>query len=291
MAAREITVAVVQTGTLPGSSKDAKIEQLLPLVEKASKGGSQIILLPELCDTDYEKFYAKDPEYFALAEPIPGPTTKAVGEITKTHGSYVIVPLFERAAPGVYCNSAATVGPDGTVVDVYRKTHVAGVQVLEKLYFRAGQAFSVWETAFPPGAKAGTIICHDRRYPETARILAILGAEIMFCPTAAPGYAGGVHWETLNIMRAVDNGMFAVYSNRAGKEWQKSYFGASMIVDPFGEVIAKAGDEQNVILSATLALDLVDKARIAVPTLRDMRHELYLRYYGAPKLDTLIHQA
>jgi N-carbamoylputrescine amidase len=146
----------------------------------------------------------------------------------------------------------------------------------------------VWETEFPPKAKFGTIICHDRRYPETSRILAQMGAEIMFCPTAAPGYAGGVHWEIVNRARSVDTGMFTVYSNRAGKEWEKVYFGESMIVSPFGEVIAKAGNEQDVIVSATLDLDQVDKARIDVPTLRDLRNDLYIKYYSRPGYDELL---
>jgi N-carbamoylputrescine amidase len=198
------------------------------------------------------------------------------------------MPIFEKKAPGIYYNSAPLVGPEGKMAGNYRKTHVAGVQVLEKLYFRAGNSFQVWETEFPPNAKFGTIICHDRRYPETSRILAQMGAEIMFCPTAAPGYAGGVHWEIVNRARSVDTGMFTVYSNRAGKEWEKVYFGGSMIVNPFGEVIAQAGDEGDVIVSAVLDLDQVDKARIDVPTLRDLRNDLYVKYYSRPNYDELL---
>lgn len=288
MEKREIKVGIIQMKTMPGSTKKEKVEHSLPLIEQASKDGCKIILHGELFDTDYEKFYTKDPAYFELAEPVPGPTTNAVGELTKKYENYVIMPLFEKKAPGIYYNSAPLVGPEGKVVGNYRKTHVAGVQVLEKLYFRAGQYFQVWETDFFPYAKFGTIICHDRRYPETSRILAQMGAEIMFCPTAAPGYAGGVHWDTVNIARSVDTGMFTVYSNRAGKEWEKVYFGESMIVNPFGEVIAKAGNEQDVIISAVLDLDQVDKARIAVPTLRDLRNDLYVKYYSCPKYDELL---
>lgn len=288
MSKREIKVAAVQSAAMPGSTKDAKVENLLRLIEQASEDGCQVILLPELADTDYEKFYAKDPEYFEVAESIPGPTTEAIGALTKKHGNYVVAPLFERGAPGLYFNSAAAVGPEGTVICNYRKTHVAGVQALEKMYFRNGQEFKVWETADESHAKVSTIICHDRRYPESSRIVAMLGTEVMLCPTAAPGYAGGVHWDLLNRMRSVDTGMFTVYSNRAGKEWNNSYFGGSMIVDPFGEVVGHLGEEQNVVLSAVLDLDQVDKARIAVPTLRDMRHDLYVKYYSRPAYDALV---
>ena len=288
MEKREIKVGCIQMKTMPGSTKREKVEHSLPLIEKASKEGCKIILHGELCDTDYEKFYKKDPAYFELAEPIPGPTTEAVGELTKKYGNYVIMPIFEKKASGIYYNAAPLVGPRGKVVGNYRKTHVAGVQVLEKLYFRAGQYFQVWETEFFPHAKFGTIICHDRRYPETSRILAQMGAEIMFCPTAAPGYAGGVHWDVVNRARSVDTGMFTVYSNRAGKEWEKAYFGESMIVNPFGEVIAKSKDEQDIIVSAVLDLDQVDKARIDVPTLRDLRNDLYIKYYRRPQYDELL---
>ena len=116
MGAREIKVGVIQTRTMPGTSREEKIAHLLPLIEKASEEGCQIILPPELYTTDYEKFYTKDPEYFRLAEPIPGPSTEAVGELTKKHGNYVIMPLFEKKAPGIYYNSAATVGNPHCVI-------------------------------------------------------------------------------------------------------------------------------------------------------------------------------
>ena len=182
MATREIKVAVIQKKTMPGSSKEEKLDHILPLIEQAAKEGSKIIMPGELCTSDYEKFYTKDVALFEEAETIPGPTTEAVGALAKKYGVYVVFPMFERKAPGIYFNSAAVVGPSGSVVGNYRKTHVAGVQVLEKLYFRNGQKFEVWETEFEPNARIGIIICHDRRYPETSRIVAKLGAEIMLCP-------------------------------------------------------------------------------------------------------------
>ena len=288
MSNRTIRVAVLQELAMPGSTVQAKVDRSLALVEQASRDGAQIIMGGELCTTDYVRVYGeKDNDIFQDAETIPGPSTAAVGELTKQYGNYVIFPIFEQGAPGIYYNSAPTIGPSGEVVGNYRKTQVAGVQALEKMYFRAGQDFKVMETEFEPNAKFGVIVCHDRRYPETARINAILGAELLFCPTAAPGYAHGVHWDNLNVMRAVDNGMFAIYSNRVGPEEQNSYFGESMIVNPMGEVIAKLGQEENAVLVADCDLDLVDKARISVPTLRDMRGEFWMKYYS-PTYDQLI---
>ena len=288
MSHRIIKVAALQELAMLGSSVQEKLDRTLQLIEQASKEGAQIILGGELCTTDYVRVYGeKDNEIFSEAESIPGPCTTAVGKITKKYGNYVIFPMFEKGAPGIYYNSAPIIGPNGTVVGNYRKTQVAGVQALEKMYFRAGQDFRVLETEFEPNAKFGVIVCHDRRYPETARINAILGAELLFCPTAAPGYAHGVHWTNLNIMRAVDNGMFAIYSNRVGPEGDNSYFGESMIVDPMGEVIAKLEAEENAVLIADCDLDLVDKARIAVPTLRDMRGDFWMKYY-TPSYDQLL---
>jgi len=288
MTDRTIKVAALQEKAMPRSTVQAKLERSLKLIEEASKGGAQIILGGELCTTDYDRCYgAKDNDLFTEAETIPGPCTDAVGKLTKKYGNYAIFPMFEKAAPGIYYNSAATIGPDGTVVSNYRKTQVAGVQALEKMYFRAGQDFKVLETEFAPQAKFGTIICHDRRYPETSRIIAMLGAEIMFCPTAAPGYAHGVHWGLVNTARAVDNGMFCVYTNRVGPEGDNNYFGESMIINPLGEVIAQGGDKENAVIYADCDLSLVDKARIAVPTLRDMRADFWMNYYN-PSYDRLI---
>ena len=289
MTDRKIKVAALQEKAMPRTSVEEKLSRSLGLIEKASKQGAQIIVGGELCTSDYDRFYGeKDLSLFSEAEPIDGPSTTEVGKITKKYGNYVIFPMFEKYAPGIYYNSAPVLGPEGEVIGNYRKTHVAGVQVLEKLYFRAGQEFKVWETEMLPHAKFGTIICHDRRYPETSRILAMLGAEVMFCPTAAPGYASGVHWDTINIARAVDTGMFCIYSNRIGQEGNKNYFGKSMIVNPHGEVIAEGGDQENAIIMAEIDLSVVDEARIAVPTLRDIRNDFYMKYYSNPGYDSLM---
>jgi len=288
MSDRTIKIAILQEKAMLGSSVQEKLDRTLKLIEEASQGGAQIILGGELCTTDYVRCYGeKDNDIFADGESIPGPCTDAVGELARKHGNYVIFPMFEKAAPGIYYHAAATIGPDGSVVSSYRKTQVAGVKALEKMYFRAGQDFKVLETEFAPQARFGTIICHDRRYPETSRIIAMLGAEIMFCPTAAPGYAHGVHWGLVNTARAVDNGMFCVYSNRVGAEGDNTYFGESMVVNPLGEVIAQGGDKENSVIYADCDLSLVDKARIAVPTLRDMRGEFWMNYYS-PSYDRLI---
>jgi N-carbamoylputrescine amidase len=289
MGSGEIKVGAVQMRTMPAAKKDERIEHVLSLVERAAKEDCKIILLGELCTIDYDQFFTLDPSNYEWAESIPGPTTQAVGRLTKACRNYVILPIFEKKMAGVYYNSAAVVGPEGSVVGIYRKTHLASAKVLERLYFRSGQTFQVWQTDFPPFVRFGVIICFDRRHPEPSRILAMMGAEIMFCPAAASDYAGGkIQWDLVNASRSADTGMFTVYANRAGKELDYSYFGQSMIVNPFGEVIAKAGAEGDVIVSALLNLAEVDRARTSIPLLREARNDLYAQHYRHPICDELL---
>lgn len=276
-------------GTMPGSSKESKLERSLDLIKQASDDGCKIILNGELCTMDYDSLYTLDRSNFSLAESIPGHSTRAVGELTKEYKNYVIFPIFEKKISGIYYNSAPVVGPEGEVVGLYRKTHLASAGVLERLYFRSGQKFQSWETDFYPHAKFGNIICFDRRHPEPARILATMGTEIMFCPTAAMDYAAGeVQWEAVNRIRALDAGMFCVYSNRSGREIENEYIGESMIVNPHGEVITKAGKEKDIVITATIDLGEVDSARNDHPILREMRNDLYSCYYSDPKFDELL---
>ncbi|MEA2986602.1 MAG: N-carbamoylputrescine amidase [Alphaproteobacteria bacterium] len=288
MSGRLIKIAALQEKALPRAPVVAKLERTTKLIEAAAKDGAKMVLCGELCTTDYDRcFGQKDWALFDEAEPVPGPSTNVIASLAKKLGIYIIFPMFEKGAPGIYFNSAITIGPDGNIIDVYRKTQVAGMRALEKMYFRAGQKFSVHQTTSQPNAQFGTIICHDRQYPEPPRIIAMLGAEIMFCPVAAPRYAHGPHWELVNRSRALDNGMFCVYANRIGQEGNNDYFGESMIINPHGEIIAFGGDQENTHIIAECDLDLVDDARKNCPTLRDLRVDLWMKYYQ-PAYDTWV---
>lgn len=286
MGDRKIKVGAIQMRTMPGSSREEKVAHSLTLIEQAAKDGCEIILHGELCTTDYDDFYKLDRSVYEAAEPVPGPTTRAVGELAKKHQIYVIMPLFEKKMPGIYYNTASIIGPRGEVVGIYRKTHLASAQVLERLYFRGGNSFQVWQTEFPPYARFSSLICFDRRHPEPSRILATMDTEIMFCPTAAAEYAAGpAQWDIVNRCRSIDTGMFGVYSNRVGKEKRHFYAGQSMIVDPHGEIIARAREEEDIVVSAILDLDEVDRARLDHPLIREMRVDLYSRYYAHPHFE------
>jgi N-carbamoylputrescine amidase len=286
---REIKVGIIQMKTMPGSSKEEKLNHSLKLIEAASQEDCKMILLGELCTTDYTNFFRFDPATYELAEPIPGPTTNAVGQLTLKYQNYVIMPIFEKKMAGAFYNAAPVIDPRGKVIGNYRKTHLASARVLERLYLRSGNSFHVWQTSFFPNVKFGTIICFDRRHPEPSRILATMGAEIMFCPTAVMEYAGGENqWDLVNRVRCIDTGMFGVYSNRVGKEGEYFYPGGSMIVDPHGNIIAHAGDEEDVIISAVLDLNEVDQARNTIPLMRELRNDLYARYYNHLSYDDLL---
>lgn len=270
---RELKVAGVQMKCTFLEPKEEKVKRALTLTEEAAKDGARIILLPELFNMDYEPFCRrKDPTVFEYAEPVPGPTTNKIADITRRYGIYVIAPIFEKAGPGLYYNTAPVIGPTG-VVGRYRKTHIPAIKSLEKLYFRAGSEFPVFRTEF---ANFGITICYDRRFPETWRILSLKGAEIIFHPSATEVLAKKI-WGFVYRTRALDNGVFAVITNRVGKEGDLEFFGNSIIVNPYGKIIANAREKEDAILSAILNLDDVDGARLKSPWLRDFRPEIYQR--------------
>ncbi len=273
---REVTVAGIQLKCIVGK-KDQIVENALGLLKKAGRSGIEIALLGELFFMEYDRFLQREFDnyqpMFEIAEPIPGPTIDKVSEIAKKYRMYVIAPIFEKAGPGLYYNSAPVIDPEGEVIGTSRKRHIPAVQSLEKLYFRPGSEFPVYEAPF---GKFGIGICFDRRFPETARILALNGAEIYFNPVAAGGYVKETY-ELIARMRAIDNAMFSVFVNRAGTEGKTHFFGDSIICDPWGKIIASAGEKENEIVSATINLEDVDKARIESGVFRDLRPDIYHR--------------
>jgi beta-ureidopropionase len=273
---REVKVAGIQVKCIVGT-KEEIVDNALGVLEQAGKEEAQICLLGELFSMEYDRFLQREFEkykpMFDIAEPIPGPTINKVSQIAKKYGMYVIAPIFEKAGPGVYYNSAAVIDSEGHVIGITRKRHIPAVQSLEKLYFRPGSEFSVYTAPF---GKFGIGICFDRRFPETARILALNGAEIYFNPVAAGGYVKETY-ELIARMRAIDNAMFSVFVNRVGDEGNTHFFGDSIICDPWGRIIASGEERENDVVSALINLEDVDTARIESGVFRDLRPELYHR--------------
>src|SRR5580765_8413622 len=267
------TIGLIQDhATGDTAANVARAEQL---VREAARRGAQIICLKELFNAPYF-CKSQQSERFDLAEAIPGPTTDAMTRLARELAVVLIVPIFERQAPGVYRNSAVIVDADGSMLGVYRKMHIPDDPLFnEKYYFTPGEAtadrrlrdvakqasgFRVWKTRF---ANIGVLICWDQWYPEAARITSLLGADILFYPTAIGwhpaeksefGAAQQDAWRTIQRAHAIANGVFVASPNRVGHEDEPGtegieFFGHSFIADPFGRVLAEAGTEEAVLIA------------------------------------------
>ena len=312
MTNRPFTVGIIQDAA--SSDMRATVEATVERIREAAALGAQIICLKELFNAPY---FCKSQkcERFDIAEPIPGPTTETMQRLAKELDVVLIVPVFEKQAAGVYRNSAAIIDADGALLGVYRKMHIPDDPMFnEKYYFTPGDAtpderlvaagdtakqasgFRVWRTKY---ASIGVLICWDQWYPEAARITSLLGADILFYPTAIGwhpaekdefGAAQADAWRTIQRSHAIANGVFVASPNRVGHEDDEpgtrgiEFFGHSFIADPFGRVLAEAGTEE-AILVATCDPALIEETRRNWPFLRDRRIDAYApilsRYLGA----------
>jgi N-carbamoylputrescine amidase len=277
------TVGLIQAAVsadIPANVRDAQDK-----IREAASRGAQIICLQELFDAPYFA-QATKAERFDLAEPIPGPTVTSMQALAQSLSVVLIVPIFEREAAGVYRNSAAVIDADGSLLGVYRKLHIPDdPQYYEKYYFTPGDTFRVWPTK---RAKVGTLICWDQWFPEGARITSLLGAEILFYPTAigwhpaekdAVGQDQLSAWQTIQRSHAIANGVFVAAVNRVGHEPEPGtkgieFWGHSFIADPFGRVIAQAGTGPEVLV-ATCDPAIIEETRRNWPFLRDRRVDAY----------------
>jgi N-carbamoylputrescine amidase len=311
MTSASFTVGIIQDSA--SDDMDAVLASTEVKIREAAERGAQIVCLKELFNAPY---FAKSQKHerFDIAEPIPGPTTERMQRLAKALEVVLIVPIFERQARGVYRNSAAIIDADGTLLGAYRKMHIPDDPLFnEKFYFTPGDAttddridtigevakqasgFRVWRTRY---ANIGVLICWDQWYPEAARITALLGADILFYPTAIGwhpaeksefGKAQVDAWRTVQRAHAISNGVFVASPNRVGHEDEPGtagieFFGHSFICDPFGRILTEAGTEAAVLV-ATCDPRLIEETRRNWPFLRDRRIDAYApilsRYLGA----------
>ena len=238
-------------------------------VERAAQDhGAALVVLPEFFNTLYFAQY-QDKAYHALAEPEDGRTLTAIREQARRSGIAVIATIYEMAGPGLYYDTAFHIDPDGAIRFRYRKTHPAAVLSLEKLYFRYGSRF---DTYGMDEWRIGIGICYDMAFPETARCLAVAGAELLIAPYATSRTS--MFQEVLRT-RAFENGCYLVAANKVGREGDWTFGGQSVIADPYGTVLATCDTQEQAIISAELSRDAVIKARIDFPARRDRRPELY----------------
>jgi N-carbamoylputrescine amidase len=276
-----------------GSDPDANLERALQKIRAAARQGAQVICLPELFRTQYF-CQREDAALFDLAEPVPGPTTEAVSRVAREVKAAVIAPVFEKRAPGVYHNTAALLGPDGSLQGIYRKMHIPDDPLYyEKFYFTPGDlGYRAFDTGF---GRVGTLICWDQWYPEGARLTALQGAHVLFFPTAIGwhpaekvqfGRAQHDAWRTIQRAHAIANGVYVAAVNRVGHETGDirgdaapgaglEFWGGSFLCDPFGTVLAEAPHDQEAILVGEIDLHRMEDVRRNWPFLRDRRIDSY----------------
>jgi N-carbamoylputrescine amidase len=242
--------------------KRSNVEKAKRLVQEAASNGAQIILIPELFEGLY---FCKDMDkkYFSWAQPLEGnPLIAEFAALAKELGVVILVSYFERSGEE-YFNSLVVVNADGIVMDNYRKTHIPdGPGYEEKFYFKPGDTgFKVWETAF---GKIGVGICWDQWFCETARALTLLGAEIIFYPTAIGSEPeihvdSKEHWQRVQMGHAATNTVPVVVANRYGEEKGEccslNFYGSSFITDYTGAKIAEASRDKEEILYAEFDLE------------------------------------
>jgi N-carbamoylputrescine amidase len=283
---RKFTIGLVQMSCSTDTQEN--LDKACRRVREAAAGGAEIVCLPELFRSQYF-CRTENAATFDLAEPIPGPSTAALGQVAADQKVVVLASLFERRLAGVYHNTLVVISADGNVQGLYRKMHIPDDPLYyEKYYFTPGDlGFRAFDT---PHGKIGTLVCWDQWYPEAARITALQGANVLFYPTAIGwhpaekaefGKRQHDAWETIQRSHAIANGVYVAAVNRVGHEGFEGdsagieFWGGSFIADPFGQILVKASAGNEEILYAQVDPAEQEEVRRNWPFLRDRRIDAY----------------
>lgn len=285
MSSSKVTLGLIQMRC--SAEPQENLAKALAKVNEAADRGARIICLQELFTSQYF-CQVEDHKYFQLAEEIPGPSTDALCRLAKERGVVIVASLFEKRSAGLYHNTAAIIDADGKYLGKYRKMHIPDDPLYyEKFYFTPGDlGFKSWQTRY---ARIGVCVCWDQWYPESARLTALAGAQILFFPTAIgwhPGekeqYGARQHnsWETIQRSHAIANGCYVAVPNRVGHEAPDGgpgieFWGQSFVADPAGQIVAKASVSDEEILIVEADLDALDTQRTHWPFFRDRRIDAY----------------
>jgi N-carbamoylputrescine amidase len=277
---RKIKIGLVQMRCVDDAAKN--MARAMEAIRRAAAAGANIVCLQELFRSLYF-CVSEDYKPFALAEAIPGPSTETLQSLAGELGVVIVASLFEKRAEGLYHNSAAVIDADGTYLGKYRKMHIPDdPSFYEKFYFTPGDlGFRSWKTKY---GTIGVLICWDQWYPEAARLTTLMGAEMLFYPTAI-GWAEGEDlqvcedqfdaWRTIQRAHAIANGIPVISVNRVGKEGNINFWGGSFAADTLGEVIYQAPREKEDIAVFEIDLGKSDTTRKHWPFLRDRRIDAY----------------
>jgi len=254
---RELTLGLVQMAM--EDDPEANTSKAVEMIGEASRKGASIVCLPELFTSRY---FPQEKGAKPRAEPVPGPTTRRLSEAARDSGVALVGgSVYEKARTGRYYNTSVVFDESGRMLGKYRKVQVPQDESFyEKDYFSSGDSYSVFKTA---KAKVGVLICFDQWYPEPARVNKLMGAEVLFYPTAL-GRVDGIEetegnwkeaWEVVQRGHAIANSMVVAAVNRVGREERMSFWGGSFVCDQFGTVLARADDKEQVLI-ATCNLEL-----------------------------------
>ncbi|EQB18544.1 N-carbamoylputrescine amidase [Novosphingobium lindaniclasticum] len=280
----EITVAALQLA-LNSADERENIAAVSTLVEEAAAKGAQIVLPPELFSGPYF-CKVEEEELFATARPTAEhPSVIAMKALAKALKIVIPTSFFERDGHHYY-NTLAMIGTDGEIIGTYRKSHIPdGPGYEEKYYFRPGNdGFKVWDVL---GTKVGVGVCWDQWYPECARVMALMGAELLFYPTAigSEPYDAALDtsrmWRRAMVGHSVSNCMPVIAANRIGIETEcgteQTFYGHSFITDEWGDYVAQFGRDETGVLVSTIDLARAAKHRAGMGFFRDRRPQLYTR--------------
>lgn len=288
---KKINIGLVQMSC--SADLNENMQKAITGIKEAAKNGANIVCLQELfgslyfCDIESQ-------DNFKFAEPIPGPTTELFSKLAKELGVVIIASLFEKRAAGLYHNTTAVIDADGQYLGKYRKMHIPDDPgYYEKYYFTPGDipvgnqgpeeaGYRVFNTKF---AKIGVLICWDQWYPEAARITALMGAEVLFYPTAIgwdttetdPNINREQYnaWQTIQRSHAIANGVHVVSVNRIGVEQEQQFWGGSFVANPHGSLLYLASHDQPEVHVQEIDLSLTEYYRSTWPHLRDRRVDSY----------------
>jgi len=277
MTAETLSIGIVQCAL--GGSRVENAERVLALVREAAKGGAQLVVTPELLEGPYFCREEKD-SFFEWARPVEGNVTLARFQaLAKELGVVLPFSFFEKAG-NAYYNTLAMVDADGALLGTYRKSHIPdGPGYEEKFYFRPGDTgFRVFETK---AGKVGGAVCWDQWYPECARALALLGADVLVYPTAIgsepanPALDTRDRWRRAMVGHAVSNVIPVAASNRIGEEDGQLFYGSSFVAGTDGSFLAELGREETGVRVVTVDLAAIRRERASWGFFRDRRPELY----------------
>jgi len=267
-----LPVALVQLDAT--GDVDGNIDRATSMADAAAAGGARLVVLPE-----YIQYRGADDGFRASARPIPGPFSDAFAEVARRRDAWILAGSLAEAAgdPERPCNTSVLIAPDGSIAAAYRKIHMFDVAVdagpvdTESARVTPGDTAVVAEV---DGVKIGLTVCYDLRFPELYRTLALAGAEVMTVPSNFTERTGRDHWEVLLRARAIENGAWVLAPGQAGGPPGQPAFGRSMVVDPWGTVVAQAPDGVGIV-HADVETDRVAAVRRQIPSLANRRPEAY----------------